>query len=138
MEPRARNPLVLALRGLVNTLVEPPSLGAIILRDFFAMGLPRALALFWAMVTDRIEVNLRSVSVPTHIVRGERDPLVSRRWAQRLAAIAPHGRVAVIPDAGHALNYNAPDRVAALLESMIRKPRAIARAPLAPRARIPR
>jgi 2-hydroxy-6-oxonona-2,4-dienedioate hydrolase len=128
VEPRARNLLALAARGIANVPLEPPLLGAIIARDLWAMGIPRALAQLRAMLTDRIDVTVRAISAPTLIVRGQRDPLVSKRWAHALARLLPAGRVAQIPDAGHALNYNAPDRVAALVRSLIHEPREIARA----------
>ncbi|MFN0071304.1 MAG: alpha/beta fold hydrolase [Chloroflexota bacterium] len=122
VDPRTRNLLKLVARGLANVPLEPPSLGWIILRDLLAMGIPRALALVWAMLTDRIEETLPRVLAPTLVVRGERDPMVSGEWVEELVQRLPRGRSAVIADAGHALNYNAPGRVACLIQSLIHVP----------------
>jgi len=122
VEPSARNPFVLAARGLINAGIEPPSLGAIIMQDLCAMGLARAFGLLRGMLADRIETTLPSVSVPTTIVRGERDPLVSERWVHQLCSLLPRGRTIVIPNAGHALNYNAPEQVASLVRDLLHVP----------------
>jgi 2-hydroxy-6-oxonona-2,4-dienedioate hydrolase len=128
VDPRACNLLKLAVYGLANVPLEPPSLGAIIARDLWAMGLPRALALLQAMLSNRIELTLPSIDVPTYIVRGERDPLVSQRWADALTSLLPFGTATVIPNAGHALNYNSADRVATLVRSIMRGSQGLARA----------
>jgi len=128
VEPWARNPIVLAAQGLANVPLEPPSLNGIIAEDLWAMGIPRALALLYAMLTDRIEEKLPAVQARTHILRGEHDPLVSQRWVDRLTSLVPRGTSAVISDAGHALNYNSPDRVAPLVRSLIHESCQVARA----------
>jgi pimeloyl-ACP methyl ester carboxylesterase len=122
VEPSARNLATLAARGLVNALREPPSLAAVIARDLCAMGVPRALALLNAMFRDHIEDTLPAVCAPTVIVRGERDPLVSQRWAKTLVRRLADGKLAVIPGAAHALNYNAPDQVASLVRGELQAP----------------
>ena len=119
VEPSARNLFVLAARGLVNAGLEPPSLGAVIMRDLWAIGLPRAFGVLRGMLADRIETTLPAVSVPTTIVRGERDPLVSEPWVHQLCSLLPRYRMVVIPNAGHALNYNAPEQVAALVRDLL-------------------
>jgi 2-hydroxy-6-oxonona-2,4-dienedioate hydrolase len=119
VEPSARNALVLAARGLANVRFEPASLGWIIAQDLWAMGVPRALSLIYTMLTDHIEVTLPHVRARTHIVRGERDTLASRSWIRTLIDVTPIGESAEITGAGHALNYNAPGRVATLVRSLI-------------------
>jgi 2-hydroxy-6-oxonona-2,4-dienedioate hydrolase len=128
VEPSARSILTLAARGLANVPLEPPSLAGIILRDLWAMGIPRALALLRTMLTDRIELTLPRIRARTHVVRGERDPLASRRWVEWLASQTPFGRAVEIEGAGHALNYNASDRVAQLVRNLIHEPCQVARA----------
>lgn len=53
-------------------------------------------------LADEIEGKLPAVDVPVRVVRGARDPLVPQQWAERVAMLAPHGRLAVVPGAGHA------------------------------------
>jgi len=60
---------------------------------------------------------LNRLSVPTRVVRGSRDQVVSQRWAEEVARIAGAPTPAVVPGWGHAVNYDAPSQVAdAVLE----------------------
>ena len=70
-------------------------------RAYFA-GL-RALAAFDA------EKLLACVRCPTLIVAGERDMTVPRAAVERLARGIPGARLMVIPDSGHATNFDQPD-----------------------------
>jgi pimeloyl-ACP methyl ester carboxylesterase len=128
VEPAARNLAVLAARGLMNAFTEPASLGPIIARDFLAMGPSRALALLQSMLTDRIEDTVQSIAAPTLVVRGQRDTLVSKRWARMLVGLLSFGQLVEISGAGHALNYNAPETVAALVRSSLKETRDVPRA----------
>ena len=65
--------------------------------------------------TDRPEELVRSVKCPIVVVRGGRDRLVSQRWAERLAREAGAPDPIVVPGWGHAVHYDDPDTVAALI-----------------------
>jgi pimeloyl-ACP methyl ester carboxylesterase len=39
--------------------------------------------------------------------------------AQRIADVAPHGRAAIVEDAGHAVHLQRPERVAELIEEFL-------------------
>jgi pimeloyl-ACP methyl ester carboxylesterase len=60
---------------------------------------------------------LGEIEAPTLIVNGERDFFGPRISAQELAVI-PHSRVALIPDAGHFVFAEAPERFRAELRSL--------------------
>jgi 2-hydroxy-6-oxonona-2,4-dienedioate hydrolase len=67
-----------------------------------------------AMLRDAPEVTAARVQAPVLVVRGGRDLIVPRRWAEELAAALPRGRLVEIPGAPHAVNYTAPDALARL------------------------
>lgn len=58
---------------------------------------------------------LPRVSVPTLLVSGERDQLTVPGRMRRMAELMPHARFVSLPDAGHMLPQEEPDRVTALL-----------------------
>ncbi|MEV4456575.1 hypothetical protein [Microbispora sp. NPDC049633] len=49
------------------------------------------------------------------VTRGEREPLVSQRWAWEVAASLPRGELAVVPGSPYNANYSAAGRLAALV-----------------------
>lgn len=50
------------------------------------------------------------VACPTLVVRGTRDPVVTRAWARRLVASMPDARYVEV-EGPHALHYSAPERL---------------------------
>jgi pimeloyl-ACP methyl ester carboxylesterase len=95
-------------RGLLDVLREHPSQPLVQARDYAKFGLRRSLRTFRYAVRDRIEEKLPLVRVPALVVRGERDPIVSQRWAEDVTHLLPAGRLVVIPGAPHTLNYSTP------------------------------
>lgn len=59
--------------------------------------------------------DLRNLAVPTLMIWGDRDPVVSLMQARAVAAEIPDARLEVLP-AGHVPQLGHPDKVAALLE----------------------
>ena len=70
---------------------------------------------------DHIEETLARVTVPTLVVRGVHDPLVSQEWAEEVARIARADRLVVVPDAGHAAHHSAADVVAREIRPFLRE-----------------
>jgi pimeloyl-ACP methyl ester carboxylesterase len=56
---------------------------------------------------------LPRVTVPTLVIRGERDPIAPRPWGQQVATLLPQGRLIEIPGAGHDAMFSHPAVVAA-------------------------
>lgn len=103
------------LPGWIRDLVrEPPSLLPLIARDYARFGPLRFVATARAALADRIEQKLPRIEAPTLVIRGSRDGLVSQRWVEHLTELLPHGRLAVIPGAAHALPFSVPDEIARL------------------------
>jgi pimeloyl-ACP methyl ester carboxylesterase len=94
---------------------EPLSLGPIVAFDYLKAGLGRVLRTLRYALADRIEDRLQTIRVPTLVVRGGRDPVVSERWTEKVCRLLPQGRMAVVPRAAHALQWSAPRELADLL-----------------------
>lgn len=94
---------------------EPFSLVPIVAADYLRAGLGRALRTLRYALTDPLEAKLPGLSAPALVVRGERDPVVSERWAERVSRLLPEGRLEVVPGAAHALQYSAPRELADVL-----------------------
>jgi 2-hydroxy-6-oxonona-2,4-dienedioate hydrolase len=107
-DPRARTMVQQTVRWLLNSTQEPPSLGLILLRDYLAAGIARAVRTFRMSVNDEIHKKLPYVPIPTLVVRGANDTIAPERWADEAAKLLPLGERATIPGVGHTLNYNAP------------------------------
>jgi 2-hydroxy-6-oxonona-2,4-dienedioate hydrolase len=107
-DPRGRTAARLVLRWLRDAPRESPSQGALMIRDYRDAGLRRALDAFWRMIEDPIEEKPPRVQSPTLVVRGSRDPIVSQRWAEKVANLLPHGRLVVVPGAAHTMNHSTP------------------------------
>jgi 2-hydroxy-6-oxonona-2,4-dienedioate hydrolase len=108
VDPTARTRLRQVLRLLRAGLREPLSLWPIVLWDYLRFGLRRCLRTLTFAIQDRLEDHLQEIQVPTLVVRGARDTVVPEWWARRVAELLPQGRLAVIPRAAHAVNYDAP------------------------------
>jgi pimeloyl-ACP methyl ester carboxylesterase len=117
VDDSARDPVRQAWRLLVDSLREPSRLVRIVAADYLRAG-PATVAVTAAeALRDRIEENARRVSAPTLVVRGSRDPLVPQAWAERLAAAFPASELHVVEGLPHALNYTAPEALAALVSA---------------------
>jgi pimeloyl-ACP methyl ester carboxylesterase len=65
--------------------------------------------------TDEVEPRYPSVAVPTHVVWGEDDAWIPIRQGRRLAEMIPGATFESIPDAGHLVQFDAPERLLAAL-----------------------
>lgn len=100
---------------LVDGTREPLDVIAINISDYFIRcGVPYALRQMPHLLEDRIEDRLPEVHARTLIIRGDRDPIVSPEWAQRLTRLLPRGRFATV-SGPHVVMHTDPVRVAALI-----------------------
>lgn len=102
-----------------DLLHEPFRLWLIQTRDYLDFGLRWQWKTARYMLDDRIEAKLPLLRMPVLVLRGEHDPIAPQRWIEQLARLAPDGALAVIPGAGHAVNYSAPDALAAEIERFL-------------------
>lgn len=105
------------VRGSVGRQVALSHLEAV--RDTFAATDAATRAGFFAAIAEMdLSPDLSSVDVPAVVVVGTRDTLTPVAHARRLAELLPDARLEVIPDAGHMLPCEQPDRVAALIAEL--------------------
>ncbi len=109
-------------RLVLDSLLEPASLWAIIVRDYLVHGPRRLFATSRHALADPVERKLPDVQAPVLVVRGARDTIVSQLWAEEVAALVPDGRLAVVPGKAHAVNYNAPAELARLVRAFAAEP----------------
>jgi pimeloyl-ACP methyl ester carboxylesterase len=115
VDRRARSLPRQVVRLAVDATRERASLLAITATDSFLTRRRAVNRYLRAALDHRIEERIVRVDARVVVVRGERDPLVPRRWARRLADAAPHGRFHEVPGAAHAVHHGRPEAVADLL-----------------------
>jgi pimeloyl-ACP methyl ester carboxylesterase len=86
-----------------------------LIADYLRAGPVRDFVTLRHALRDRMEEKLPQVQAPALVIRGEHDPIVPQRWAEEVAALLPHGRLAVVRGAAHVVNYSRPDEVARLV-----------------------
>lgn len=106
-------------RLALDLLHEPLSLWLLQGRDYLRFGPRWQWQTARYMLSDRIEDRLPLLPMPVLVVRGEHDPIAPQPWVEELVSLAPNGMSAIIPDAGHAVNYSAPVALVALIERFI-------------------
>lgn len=119
VDPQARSAARQFARLLASTPAERPSLVAVAALDYARMGLAYFRELRY-MLEHRIEDLLPRITVPALIVRGSRDHIVPRAWAEQAARMIPNGRIVTVEGGGHALNYSAPPQLARIARPFLR------------------
>ncbi|MBD0334066.1 MAG: alpha/beta hydrolase [Cyanobacteria bacterium Co-bin13] len=99
---------------------ERLSLGWVLLREYLRSGPRRLIRNIQMTLADSLEKKLPGVQVPTLIIRGERDPLVSQLWVEELVGLLPQGQLVVLPGAGHVPNYSHPAALMQAIEPFLR------------------
>lgn len=122
IDPAHRSPLQQVARLQLDMIREPLSLLPLHVPDYFRAGPRRVWRTYRAMMDDRIEEKLPRITAPTLVVRGGRDPIIPQQWAEDATRLLPRGRLEVIPDHAHALNYNAPRPLAEIVRSFLESP----------------
>jgi 2-hydroxy-6-oxonona-2,4-dienedioate hydrolase len=114
-----------AARLALDSVREPLGLLALETVDYVQHIRKNGIWCFVEMVRDSAERNLSLVRAPTLVVRGDRDPIVPRTWAEEVAATLPRGRLVEVSGAAHAVNYNAPEALTRLTLDFLLEPAGI-------------
>jgi 2-hydroxy-6-oxonona-2,4-dienedioate hydrolase len=117
-DPR-RSLLSHVLGLLADIPLENPRLWLAHLPDYVLAGPRRAVRTLQQAWGDPLEGRLPHITAPTLVIRGSRDPIVSRRWVSEMAELLPRGRALEIEGGPHVVNYSYPDELVALIESFL-------------------
>ncbi len=94
---------------------EPLGMLPIAVRDYLHFGVLQGLRLFKSMTEFPTLERVRHLDMPTLLVAGARDPLVHTERVTVFSGL-PHVSAVRVPGA-HALNFSAPELIAALVEA---------------------
>jgi 2-hydroxy-6-oxonona-2,4-dienedioate hydrolase len=119
VDERARNFPENLFNGARNILREPVGFLAIAIKDYLEHGLRRTVQTLRYGIEDEIEDKLPRIKVPSLVIRGEGDTIVSQPWAEKVARLLPNGRLVVIPDGAHVVHFEHPGAVAAEVDAFI-------------------
>ena len=96
-----------------DTVGEPPSVNALVLRDYFRGGIRWYLKELGAMMRYPMLERIAECVADTVVIRGERDPIARQAWCELLAAASGgHAEAVSVPGRRHVVPRTAPDAVA--------------------------
>jgi pimeloyl-ACP methyl ester carboxylesterase len=105
----------LALGALFEVVSLPPLLGL----EYGSAGPARAIQQAVRSMDYPMETRLPRIAVPTLVIHGQFDPLVSRRWAGEVARLVPRASLVVVEGVGHAMHYSAAAVTAAVVDRFL-------------------
>lgn len=123
VDPRARTVRGQLWRLVKDAFRERPSLWFLEAFDLLRVGPFRVVDMIRITLADRIEEVLpvvRARGIRVLVVRGEHDPLVPDGWARRVAELAG-GRLVVVRDGAHGVNYDEPEALTAVILEFARE-----------------
>jgi pimeloyl-ACP methyl ester carboxylesterase len=101
--------LTFLLRGLRDLAYEPDVIVRLMAYGAVHATPWRILRTLQHALDDQCETIYPAIQAPTLVVRGERDPVSSQRWAERVAGMPPQRRpLRLLPGRTHSVNVNAP------------------------------
>lgn len=87
--------------------------------DLLRSGIIRSKKTLQYYLEDRIEDKLPDITVPTLVIRGAKDPIISQEWAEEVTRLLPDGRLRVVPGAAHTMVAANPIEMARLSRPFI-------------------
>jgi 2-hydroxy-6-oxonona-2,4-dienedioate hydrolase len=120
VDPHARTIYQQVVRLLYDGLLyERPSLIPLALENYLVAGPVRTYKTFRSLLEDPIEHKMRRITIPTLVVRGDRDLIVPQYWVESAAARLPNGRLLVMEETAHAANHSSPFRLAEVVRDFL-------------------
>lgn len=112
VDPSARTALRQGLRLGHDVLREPPATNWAVLSGYLLTGPWWYLRTLPVMLGYRLEDALPRLQVPLLLVRGTRDPIVPRPWAEQQRRLAPDSHLVEVEGAAHVAMHTHPEQVA--------------------------
>jgi pimeloyl-ACP methyl ester carboxylesterase len=103
----------LALDGLR----EPLGMAPIALSDYAHYGILPTLNLFRSLIHYPTLERVAELRLPTLVVFGSRDPLVSEKLIRQRGTELPHVTAVALDGAAHAINFSHPDQLAGVIRA---------------------
>lgn len=120
VDPKERTLIKQVQALLKDSKLEPKWQQKVANKDYKRAGIGRILKTTWFAMRDKVEEKLPSIKVPTLVIRGTKDPFVSKRWAKEAAGLLPQGMLSEVSNKGHTLNSNAPMELAEEVEDFLK------------------
>lgn len=118
-DPRARTWPRLLGRWLRTAVRERPGQVPQLVREYRRTGLGTMVRGMDTIRRDDIVAGLAGVSVPVLVVRGPRDRICPRVWADEVAAATPRGRVTTLAAGAHMVPITRPTELAAAIDAFL-------------------
>ena len=118
-DPKIKSSLRYFGRLLLDVPREPFSLVPIAIKDYLKAGLLRGYQTLKFSLKDCFKEKLRLVKIPTLVICGLNDPIVSKEWVEEIVKLLPDRNLVCIKDAAHAVNYNSPRAFASVIREFI-------------------
>ena len=93
----------------------------IALTDYARYGIIPTIDLFRSLIHYPTLERIAELRLPTLVVFGSRDPLVSEKRVREHAAELPHVTVVALDGAAHAINFSHPDQLANVVRAFMEK-----------------
>jgi pimeloyl-ACP methyl ester carboxylesterase len=104
-----------AARLSLDTVLETPAINMIVLTDYMRCGVRWYVSQLRAMLRYPLLDRIAQVGSPVLVLRGERDPIASRRWCASIAARAADGSSRSVAGGAHVIHHSRAAEVASVL-----------------------
>jgi 2-hydroxy-6-oxonona-2,4-dienedioate hydrolase len=122
-DPAARGLTRLLARAVLTGLCELPTVYFWLFRDYPRAGLRLLLAELHSLRAHHVEEVLPQIRIPVRVVRGTLDAVVPQAWAETVARLTSAPPPVRVCGWAHAVHYDSPARVAAVVMQLLEKPR---------------
>lgn len=111
VDPNQRTLIQQAKSLVIDLQYEPLWQRVRAIIDYHKAGTFRMLKTAKISVDDRIEKKLPKIKIPALVMRGTKDPFISKKWANKTIDLLSNGTLVEINGKGHTLNSNSPQQV---------------------------
>jgi 2-hydroxy-6-oxonona-2,4-dienedioate hydrolase len=105
-DPSARQLPRLLRRWRKESKTQSRPYKKLMVRDYVGSNPQQDLAVLRYSIRDRIEEKLPFIGHRALVMYGTSDPLITRRWAAKVAELLPRGQLAVLPGAPHGMVFD--------------------------------
>lgn len=107
------------IRLIRDAVSERITMGFVLIYDAFLIGIKRCLETCQIMVDYDYLPRLPLVQQPSIVVRGSKDTVATQAWVAKVASLLPHGKLEVIPNGPHDINYSTPKRLSEIINNFV-------------------